>query len=184
MKVALVTAARMNSRRYPGKCLATFRGKPLIQHTIDLAVKLQLPIFVHTRDVEILEYVYERCLVLYEPHFLLDAPSSSTVERMRICNSVLHADYVVLLQPTHPLRKASIVQEWIDKTVQGHYAYSRAVMAPDEQLVDSGSFYMWSAARLDGLVAGPTASFVELPPVDLHTPEDFARYEDVDSSHA
>ena len=177
MKVALITAARMNSRRYPGKCLATFRGKPLLQHTIDLAVELRLPIFVHTRDKEILEYVSARCLVLYEPEYLFDQPKSMTLERMRFCNRVLHADYVVLLQPTHPIRKTEIIKEWIDKTVACKAAYASSKMPMGEALQESGSFYMWSASKLLGNGSGPNATFIEEPPIDLHTPEDFARYE-------
>ena len=41
MKIAAIVTARMASRRFPGKVLLTLAGKPLIDHVIDRALRLQ-----------------------------------------------------------------------------------------------------------------------------------------------
>jgi 3-deoxy-manno-octulosonate cytidylyltransferase (CMP-KDO synthetase) len=54
-RVAVVIPARYGSRRFPGKPLAPLRGRPLIQHVIELAKEAALPsrVVVATDDARI-----------------------------------------------------------------------------------------------------------------------------------
>lgn len=179
VQVAAVTFVRMNSTRFPGKCLVEFRGKPLIQHTIDLAKKVGWPLYVWTRHEALLDYVSDKCAVIWEPAHLLDTPHNSTLEKLEVVNRVVCADYLVLLQATHPLRSADTVRIWCARVREAHASYGRSVTRDDQgKLVDSGSFYAYSRQYiLTHKMSGAPLSFEEDPPVDVHTAEDIKRWE-------
>ena len=187
MKIAAVTCARMDSARFPGKCLAPLLGKPLIQHTIDFARLMEWPLYVWTRDVKILEYVGGRCLVVYEPLELYDTRENSTVEKMAYANLLIDADYLVLLQPTHPFRDPKVVAGWIAQFLQrsasaspryGSVGYS-AMNHPLNmgQRGPSGSFFIYSREYLQHRFDIEPIMFLEDPPVDIHTPADLEEAE-------
>jgi len=101
-----VIPARGGSKRFPGKNLASFRGRPLIAWTIKAA---QASAYIDTLicstdsdDIEIAALLHG-CLTLRRPDELsTDTATSEDVLR----HALIHypADFVVLLQPTSPLR--------------------------------------------------------------------------------
>lgn len=116
MKIAAISCARMDSKRFPGKCLAMLNGKPLLQYTIDFAREIDIPLYIWTRDIEIMEYVKDKCPIIYEPEELYDTKEDTTREKMAFANKIIGANYIVLLQPTQPIRNAEQVTRFIENT--------------------------------------------------------------------
>jgi GTP:adenosylcobinamide-phosphate guanylyltransferase len=108
-----VSCARMNSTRFPGKNLFKLNGKPLIQYTIDLAGEIKVPLYIFTRDIEIMEYVGDQCPIIYEPEYLYDTPHNSTIEKMRYASMVIGSKLIMLLQPNIIGRDPDKIKEWI-----------------------------------------------------------------------
>ncbi len=57
MKPLIIIPARYESKRFPGKPLATIEDKPMIQHTYENALKTGFPTLVATDDERIVEAV-------------------------------------------------------------------------------------------------------------------------------
>jgi CMP-N-acetylneuraminic acid synthetase len=152
--------------------MAPLVGKPLIQYTIDCAKAMGLPLYVWTRDIEIMDYVSDRAPIFYEPLSMYDTPSNTTYEKMARINAIMRADYVILLQPTHPLRYAARISRWLGEMMELDISYGRTVMQTESGIVDSGSCYIYDKQYLIDRKVMHELSFIEDPPFDIHTKED------------
>ncbi|MCB1652287.1 MAG: acylneuraminate cytidylyltransferase family protein [Alphaproteobacteria bacterium] len=115
-KVLALITARGGSKGLPGKNIIPLKGKPLIAWTIEAAknAKVITDIVVTTDDERIAQASIEagaRVPFMRPPELATDTAGSKEV--------VLHAldtlneryDYVILLQPTSPLRTATHIDE-------------------------------------------------------------------------
>ena len=101
-----VITARGGSKRFPGKNIAPFRGRPLLAWTVMTAQKSKyidtLICSTDNEDIELVSLVHG-CMVLKRPAELAtDTAKSEDVLRHAL--ATYPHDYVVLLQPTSPLR--------------------------------------------------------------------------------
>lgn len=145
MKIAAISCARMASTRFPGKCLALLNGKPLIQYTIDFAKEIKIPLCIFTRDIEIMEYVKDKCPIIYEPIELYDTKHNSTLEKMQFANKIINADYLILLQPTQPIRDRHLINKMIETTIniENDYVYSGGIYdKPDGRIYIYSKYYL------------------------------------------
>ena len=147
MKALVIIPARSGSRGIPGKNIKLLGDKPLIQYSIDAAIKVfnKEDILVSTDSKEI-KVIAENCGLnvpfLRPDELATDFTSSQDV--------ILHAidytqqcgqnyDTVVLLQPTSPFRNAQHIEEAIklyDKRFQSlHFCPDRP-----HKLVQSQTF--------------------------------------------
>lgn len=121
-----IIPARGGSKGIPRKNIINVQGKPLIQYTIDEAKQSKYldKIIVSTDDEEIAE-VSKKCGA--EVPFL--RPKELASDKAKTIDALIHAvdelkkqdckyDYIVLLQPTQPLRKSYHIDEAIEKIVQ------------------------------------------------------------------
>lgn len=112
-----VVLARGGSKRLPKKNILDFVGKPLIAHTIEAAKKSQYidTIVVSSDDDKILDIASKLDInILKRPDELAtDTASSFDAVEHVIKNTKLH-DYIVLLQPTSPLRNNIHIDEAIE----------------------------------------------------------------------
>ena len=122
MKVLVVIPARRDSKGVPRKNMRMLHGKPLIQWTIDEARKVfsDEVICVSSNDEDVLQLLSKLNLpVPFKRPEELSTETSGTYEVL------LHAlehfetqgyepDYLVLLQPTSPLRKAFHIKEALE----------------------------------------------------------------------
>jgi CMP-2-keto-3-deoxyoctulosonic acid synthetase len=179
MKIVAVSFARMDSVRFPGKCLAPLAGKPLIQHTVNFARALHLPLYVLTRDLDLMGYVERQCPVLYEPTEYLDTSRNQTYEMMQHCSKLLDADLFVLLQPTQPVRDIEFVNRCLQRVLFEHLHYTRVVGRRGEnatRLTDIGLLYTFSRKHL--VYKQRVTEFVyDGSWFDIDTPDDLARCE-------
>jgi CMP-N-acetylneuraminic acid synthetase len=173
--IAAITCARMGSTRFHGKCLATLGGQPLLQYTVDFALALGLQLYVWTRDQEILDFASDKCPVIYEPKWLYDTDYNSTFEKMRYANEIIQADFLVLLQPTHPMRSLPAVRAWLAALSEPETDYARSVILGTEE--SSGSFYAYSRHYLQTRFMRRERLCYENRPYDIDTPTDLERCE-------
>ena len=111
-KVLGLIPARGASKRLPRKNLRQLNGKPLIDWSIAEAQESAYidSVVVSTEDIEIKQHSYRQGV-----DCVIDRPSSLAQDESRSIDVVLHAvdvlaqqgqkyEYVMLLQPTSPLR--------------------------------------------------------------------------------
>ena len=117
-KFITIIPARGGSKRFPGKNIFDFRGKPLIAHSIDYSKSCSLisNTYVSTDDRKIkqvsLQYGAE---VLDRPAELgSDFATSADVMKNAVEQLIakgIDFDYVLLLQATNPLRPESLIND-------------------------------------------------------------------------
>jgi len=175
MKVAAVTCARMDSERFPGKCLARLRGRPLLQYTIDFARTIGWPLYVNTYDLAIMRYVAAQCPIIFEPErFYGERQEGLGFEMMQFVNRIVDADHLVLLQPTHPIRDVCAVDSAMKQFALERGSRGASVVETGEE---SGSFYLYSRAYLESGDDNHPMRFPEARPIDIHTRSDLEEAE-------
>jgi CMP-N-acetylneuraminic acid synthetase len=108
-KILAIIPARGGSKRLPGKNIKPLQGKPLIAWTIEAALKSSYidEIIVSTDDQEIAEVsqLFGANVPFLRPEALSNDMASSNDVVLHAINTLEQKfDYVVLLQPTSPLR--------------------------------------------------------------------------------
>ena len=119
--VLAVIPARGGSKRTPRKNIRDFRGKPLIAWSIDAAEKSKYidTTFVSTEDAEIAAVAeMHGGIVLYRPAELATDDATNEDVLRHIVAHHFH-DWVVLLQPTSPLRTAEHIDGAIERAQMG-----------------------------------------------------------------
>lgn len=112
--ILVVIPARGGSKRLPGKNKKMLAEKPLIVYSIDYAKKnIKSDIIVSTDDKEIAQIAYDENVMVHDRPNDLSTDKTPTIDVLiDVLNSVnKQYDYVVLLQPTNPLRPASLFQD-------------------------------------------------------------------------
>lgn len=114
-----IIPARAGSKRFPGKNLALFRGKSLIQHAIDhaQASKYIDAIILNSDSAEILTSVNPQPGLIFHhrPHYLgSDSTTSEAVLAETLYRRLQLPDLFVLLQPTSPLRAAADIDACLE----------------------------------------------------------------------
>lgn len=102
-----VILARGGSKRVPKKNLRNLSGKPLIAHTIVTALKCHFldDLIVSSDDIDILKISKKYgAKVILRPKYLAKDNTKSSDALEHIVKQNLNFDFVVLLQPTSPLR--------------------------------------------------------------------------------
>lgn len=118
--VLAVIPARGGSKRLPRKNLLPLGGKPLIGWTIEAALQSRYidRIVVTSDDPEILAIARDYGVEALKRPDELATDTAETFEAVE--HAVQHSpksDFVVLLQPTSPLRKAHHIDEALEKAV-------------------------------------------------------------------
>lgn len=124
-RILAVIPARGGSKGIPRKNIVNVLGKPLIQYTIEEALLSRYldNVIVSTEDEEIAR-ISQKCGA--EVPFL--RPKELATDDSKTIHTLLHAidfyekrdvfyDYIVLLQPTQPLRKHWHIDEAIEKII-------------------------------------------------------------------
>jgi N-acylneuraminate cytidylyltransferase len=110
MKVIAIIPARGGSKGIPRKNLVNFSGKPLMQWSIDAALKSNYitDVVVSSDDDEILSLAQlnKEVIVIKRPKELAQDNSKTAPVLTHVLESLKEVkfDYLILLQPTSPLR--------------------------------------------------------------------------------
>ena len=133
MKVIAIIPAREGSKGIVGKNMKLFNGKPLIEWTINAALKAEFVdrVFVSTDSNQIADF---------SKSFGLDIPflrpKELATDVSYVIETVIHTikifieyDYVILLQPTSPLRNSNDIDSVIKLSIENDF---RSVVAISE----------------------------------------------------
>lgn len=114
-----VIPARKGSKRLPKKNILKLNGKPLISYTIEAALKSKYlsSIVVTSDDEEIINIAksYKINTINRKPELSNDTADSTDVVLDVIEQQTKNYDYILLLQPTSPLRTSKHIDEAIEQ---------------------------------------------------------------------
>jgi CMP-N,N'-diacetyllegionaminic acid synthase len=184
--ILAIIPARAGSKRLPGKNMKMFDGKPLLEWTIIAAKgsKYIDSICLSTDIEEAFQFgqKYDIWISIRPSQLATDGISPEMVASNIIENEFGGHDYVLLLQPTSPLRTA----QDIDRAIENLFAPVDSLISFRQNgnvLEPNGAIYI---KRTNRLLAGEefysphNSRIFVIPPersIDIDTQEDFDRAE-------
>ncbi len=118
-KVLGVITARGGSVRLPNKNILNFAGKPLIALTIAQAKKSkyidEIICSTDSKKIRDIALKYKCSVPFMRPKYLAKNKTSSLEVLNHLCKKISLFDYIVLLQPTSPLRNTLDIDASIEK---------------------------------------------------------------------
>ena len=124
MKTIAIIPARGGSKRLPNKNTILLGGLPLIAHSINFAKENHIDnIVVSTDDAMIKEIALQYGAEVIDRPSALATDTSPTIDTLKqVMENVKGTyDYVVVLQPTNPLRPKNLFQEAFKKMKEGNF---------------------------------------------------------------
>jgi len=112
--ILTIIPARGGSKRLPGKNIKELNGKPLMAYSIEYAQKhIKGDLVVSTEDEKIAQIAqqYGAEVLIRPAHLAQDDTPTTDVLREVLLSVEKEYDFVVLLQPTNPLRPENLFQE-------------------------------------------------------------------------
>lgn len=120
MNYQVIIPARGNSKRFKGKNLALLKNKPLIEHSIDYALKFfgTDKVWVNSEDENILRLAEKKMVQTYKRCESLSQDETKTINVLSdhlnfFRNREIKCDAIILLQPTNPLRNDKLMRSAI-----------------------------------------------------------------------
>jgi len=153
MKYIVIIPARGGSKRFPGKNIYPLDGKPLIAHSIEYAKKfdVRLNIYVTTDSEAIAATAKEYGAEIIERPIELAGDYVSTAKSLQhaaeeLVKSNVEFDYVILFQPTNPLRPADMLANAIKIIETADYDSLMSVSPSYEKLgkIIDNNFVPWN----------------------------------------
>jgi CMP-N-acetylneuraminic acid synthetase len=145
--IVAIIPARAGSIRLPGKNMLDLGGKPLVQWTIEAAIKAHLfrQIIVSTNDRRVESLAFQYGLVrIWQTDFEQNEDAMLNVVREAIKSRT--EAFVMLLQPTSPFRTAHhILTAWT--IFQGGFPADSLVTVDSFDRVNGG-IYLFTRARI------------------------------------
>jgi len=121
-KILAIIPARGGSKRLPGKNLKLLDNRPLVTYSVlaSMATNMINETIVVSDDNEILDKAQS-----YNWALSLPLPASLTTDEATLTGTLKYSleqftcsfDWVVLLQPTCPLRQPSLIDKWIQEVL-------------------------------------------------------------------
>ena len=124
MKIIAIIPARGGSKRLPNKNILLLGGIPLIAHSINFAKESKIDkIVVSTDDAFIKEIALKYGAEVIDRPMDLATEFSPTIDTLKhvMENVAGNYGYVVVLQPTNPLRPINLLQEALKKIKEGNF---------------------------------------------------------------
>ncbi len=116
LRVLGVIPARAGSKRVPGKNYRNFRGKPLVQWTVECAKESRYidSLVCSTDCLTVAQIAHAMGVITIPRPKELATDEASSEDVLRHVLGTIPADIVVLLQPTSPLRLPEDIDACID----------------------------------------------------------------------
>ena len=179
MSSVAIIPARGGSQRIPRKNVRDFCGRPIIEYSIETAIKSELVdnVVVSTDDEEIGEVSRKAgALVMFRP------PCDGSMGTQEVARLVLHQLPIIsitacVIYATSPLLLPSDLHDGLQALRQPGRNFAMSVS--DSPLADAGCFYWgWYEAFMFGLpLIAPHTAMVPLPPdrvCDINTLADWS----------
>jgi len=136
MKTIAIIPARGGSKRLPNKNTLLLGGIPLLAHSINFAKENYIDkIVVSTDDVSIKEIALQYGAEVMERPMALATDNSPTIDTLKhiMENITGNYDFVVVLQPTNPLRPKNLLQEALKAMKEGNFDSLMTVTRNDQK---------------------------------------------------
>lgn len=124
MNIIVIIPARGGSKRLPNKNTKLLGGIPLITHSINFANENHIDrIVVSTDNASIKEIALQYGAEVLDRPAALATNNSPTIDTLKqvMENVAGNYDYVVVLQPTNPLRPINLLQEAFKRMKEGNF---------------------------------------------------------------
>ncbi len=124
MKTIAIIPARGGSKRLSNKNSMLLEGIPLVAHSINFAKENQIDkIVVSTDDDFIKEIALQYGAEVVDRPKALATDNSPTIDTLKHVMENIEGcyDYVVVLQPTNPLRPKNLLQESLKRLKEGNF---------------------------------------------------------------
>jgi len=124
MNILAIIPARGGSKRLPNKNSMLFGGIPLTAHSINFAKDNHIyKIVVSTDDAFIKEIALQYGAEVKDRPMTLATDNSPTIDTIKhvMENVSGNYDYVVVLQPTNPLRPKNLLKEALKRMKEGNF---------------------------------------------------------------
>jgi spore coat polysaccharide biosynthesis protein SpsF len=112
MNIGIVTQARMNSTRLPGKILKTICNKPILKYHIDRLKICNLKIFIATShqpiDDQIVDFCYKNEISYYR------GDEHNVLSRYYDCATLNHLDTIIRVTSDCPLIDGALISKALD----------------------------------------------------------------------
>ena len=152
-KIVAIIPARSGSKRLEGKNKKLLLGKPLIEYTIEEALKCDFidEIIVSTNDKDIInicvpyiERYYDRFKIIERPEELCqdDTPMWEVIEYIYDYECLPLDTTIILLQPTSPLRIDDDIYRAYDKFLAFNSCVVSMVQVDDKTYKLNGAIYI------------------------------------------
>lgn len=149
----VIIPARGGSKRFPGKNIYPLNGKPLIAYSIEYVKNFyaQMDIYVST-DSDSISAVANQygAKIIHRPSELAgDYVSTVTTLKhavQELIKNNINFDYVILLQPTNPLRPKTLLQDAITIMQTGKYDSLMTISPSDKKFgkIKDNCFLPWN----------------------------------------
>lgn len=152
-KYVAVVPARGGSKRFPKKNIYHLDGKPLIVYSIEYAISCDKinEVYVTTDSEDIAKVsVQAGAKVLKRPEALAGdfVPTADVLKdvTLKLQEQGVVFDFVILLQPTNPLRPKNLIMEAIRKIEEGNYDSLCTLSICDKKLgkIIENQFVPWN----------------------------------------
>lgn len=135
MSICGIILSRVGSKRLPGKNTKLLCEKPLIEWTIDAAIESGCfdTLVIGTDDIKVKAIINKNYWESEQPIEIIDLPKYLTTDNalsteciMYIMDKIEKHDYIMLLQPTSPLRTVEDIKKFCEQgNVLNLFTHSR-----------------------------------------------------------
>lgn len=151
IKIIAIIPARRGSKRLPNKNIKLLGGIPLIAHSINFAKENHITKIVVSTDDDLIKQIAMQygAEAMSRPKDLAtdDSPTIDTLKQV-MENVSGNYDYVVVLQPTNPLRPKNLLQEALERIKKGNLDSLLTVTKNEQKLgkITNGKFVPYNYA--------------------------------------
>ena len=124
VNILIIILARKGSVRIQNKNMKIFNKKPLVGWTIEQSLRINYPnknVVLSTDSEQIIHYAkkYKNLMIIKRPRSISTSSSSSLLAIQHVLKKIKFSGYVILLQPTSPLRKDFDIENTINFILEG-----------------------------------------------------------------
>lgn len=177
--LAIITCAKENSKRLPGKNYKLLNGKPLIQYTLET-----MQFVKNNSDEKIRLYTItdsKQCAKISQDagvSYIWDEMVDKGMDFNRWVHEKIKSDHYVILQPTNPLRNRFKILEWCEFCIKNTVNSAFSVYKKDRKNYEmNGNFFYYYYTQLnrDDLIDENSIIFPDMYFLDIDTAADWEK---------
>jgi CMP-N-acetylneuraminic acid synthetase len=180
--ICLISFAKKNSVRFPGKNYINLLNKPLIQYTFDT-----MKYIINNSEKKIKSFLItscENCKKIAEKNnisviFQDESLDTGDIGLNQRAHNIINSDFYILLQPTNPIRNNAKILEWVNFCTKKKVKTAYSVYKKEMNFIENGNFYYYDYSQLSQNCIKDNNSllFIDDYYFDIDTKEDLIKTE-------